>query len=306
MDSDSTSSIPENEYEDESKLLSDENYKFQLLDVAEHCQNKQEMCEKSLSQSYMISDHKTSKLQCADCGVNHCTMWRRLNEDNLVCNFCHLKRMKCSNSVHGKNSINKGKELPAVRISSRKNKAKKKFGNGFVSLLKNGTSKNRRSLFKQKPSKSVDFCGSIITSNAIYHDGLLYHVGDIVSTYDLEGGIFFAQLRGFLQDSYCEKYCVITWLIPKVSQPKVFDPMLFLPGLDEDVPRPMDCFNFVCHAPSDLYKCRILHPPYLKSQANLSNLFEAAVFIGDLSNGLHKEPEKKIETLLDNLTNEDT
>ena len=64
----------------------------------------------------------------------------------------------------------------------------------------------------------------------ILDKGLLFQVGDIVSTFDIEGEVFFAQLRGFLQDDYCEKFCVVTWLIPKIPQPKVFDPMLFLPG----------------------------------------------------------------------------
>ena len=67
----------------------------------------------------------------------------------------------------------------------------------------------------------------------------------------------------------------------------------------------MDCFDFVCHAPSDLYKSRILHPPYLKSQANLCNLIEAAELIEDLSNGLQQEAENRIETLLGSIASEE-
>ena len=47
-------------------------------------------------------------------------------------------------------------------------------------------------------------------------------------------------------------------------------------GLDEDSPRPMECFDFVCRAPTDFFKSRRLHPPLLRSQANLENLILAA------------------------------
>ena len=176
MDSDSTSSIPENEFEDESKLDKEEG----AYSSNEFSQPKlyEESYEELLSpdHSFMTASHcknKSLQLHCADCNVNHCIMWRRLTEDKLVCNFCHLKRIKCSSSsINGKNAgcISKGKELQAVRISSRKNKAKKKFGNGFVSIIKNGSTKSRRNLFKRKPLKSVDGCGSIITSKAVYHN----------------------------------------------------------------------------------------------------------------------------------------
>ena len=58
----------------------------------------------------------------------------------------------------------------------------------------------------------------------------MYQIGDVVCTCDVEGGTYYAQLRGFLQDDYCEKSVVVTWLIPKVPNPSHFDPMLFVPG----------------------------------------------------------------------------
>ena len=64
----------------------------------------------------------------------------------------------------------------------------------------------------------------------LFFQGLLYEIGDIVCTSDIEGGTFFAQLRGFLQDDFCEKSAVITWLIPTVANVSKFDPMLFVPG----------------------------------------------------------------------------
>ena len=60
--------------------------------------------------------------------------------------------------------------------------------------------------------------------------GILYQAGDVVSIEDIEGDLYYAQLRGFLQDQYAQKTAVITWLIPVVPKPSHFDPALFLPG----------------------------------------------------------------------------
>jgi len=58
----------------------------------------------------------------------------------------------------------------------------------------------------------------------------LYKVGDIVCTSDVDGGLYYAQLRGFLQDDYCEKAAVVTWLIPTQRNIQKFDPMLYVPS----------------------------------------------------------------------------
>lgn len=60
--------------------------------------------------------------------------------------------------------------------------------------------------------------------------GILYQAGDIVSIEDIEGDLYYAQLKGFLQDQYAQKTAVITWLLPMVPKPSHFDPALFLPG----------------------------------------------------------------------------
>ena len=65
-------------------------------------------------------------------------------------------------------------------------------------------------------------------------------MGDVVSVEDIEGTVYFAQLRGFLQDQYAEKSAVITWLIPTVPTPASFDPVLFVPGKDSNAPKIMD------------------------------------------------------------------
>lgn len=80
----------------------------------------------------------------------------------------------------------------------------------------------KRFLSKEKPGDFLCFC--------YYPQGILYQAGDVVSIEDIEGDLYYAQLRGFLQDQYAQKTAVITWLIPMVPKPSHFDPALFLPG----------------------------------------------------------------------------
>lgn len=78
---------------------------------------------------------------------------------------------------------------------------------------------------------------------------------------DVEGGTYYAQLRGFLQDQYCEKSAVVTWLLPTTESPEDgFDPSTYILGPDEEYPRKLSCMEFICHAPSDYFKCR--NSPY--------------------------------------------
>lgn len=42
---------------------------------------------------------------------------------------------------------------------------------------------------------------------------------------------YFAQIRGFVQDQYCEKSAALTWLIPTQSSPRdYFDPGTYIVG----------------------------------------------------------------------------
>jgi len=238
--------------------------------------------------------------QCLECKTKECAMWRKSKDkQGVICNLCHLERIKGDSATNapgqgGTNSNNNAASSSTnktsssqmqppmkakdVRISKRKNKQNKKFTNGFYGdrIIKSGHSKSRRSLYKRKPMKSVLGSSAIVASQSIYHDGLLYRVGDIVCTSDIEGGTYYAQLRGFLQDEYCEKSAVITWLIPTKRNVTKFDPMLFVPGLDEETPRPMSCFSFVCRASTNLFKAPNMHPPYHRSQCDLNNLIHVA------------------------------
>ena len=58
-----------------------------------------------------------------------------------------------------------------------------------------------------------------------------YQVGDIVSLVDDDEKVYYAQIRGFLQDQYYEKSAVITWLLPtSASSKEGFDPSTYILG----------------------------------------------------------------------------
>ncbi len=62
-------------------------------------------------------------------------------------------------------------------------------------------------------------------------------MGDVVSVLDEDGGVYYAQLRGFLQDQYMNKSAVITWLLPTTdSPPEGFDPGTFILGVYQNQP----------------------------------------------------------------------
>lgn len=50
---------------------------------------------------------------------------------------------------------------------------------------------------------------------------------------DVDGGLYYAQIRGLLTDQYCEKSCVVTWLLPTQASPNPeegFDPATYIIG----------------------------------------------------------------------------
>ena len=92
-------------------------------------------------------------IQCADCFIDSCPMWRRTLRGLIVCNVCHFKRVKAaSNSATNRQQKDK-KDF--VRQSSRKSKPSAKIArlvNG--KFLDRGVKpvgvKNRKSLTKKK------------------------------------------------------------------------------------------------------------------------------------------------------------
>jgi len=115
---------------------------------------------------------------------------------------------------------------------------------------------SRRAKTKRIPVKAPTSKAQITTSDYIYYHGHYFYKGDIVSITDLDGDIFYAQLRGFATDQLFEKSAVIAWLMPTPNSPdpnEMFDPTTYLIGPEEDLPRKMEYFTFVMSAPEDYF-----------------------------------------------------
>lgn len=73
---------------------------------------------------------------------------------------------------------------------------------------------------------------------------------------DDDYNVYYAQIRGLLVDSYCEKSAFLTWLIPTQESPdprEGFDAATYIIGHDEELSRKVTCMEFVMHAPSNYY-----------------------------------------------------
>ncbi|XP_028926430.1 GATA zinc finger domain-containing protein 1 [Ornithorhynchus anatinus] len=119
--------------------------------------------------------------------------------------------------------------------------------------------KGRRHIFKLKnPIRAPEAVSTVVTAESIFHKGVYYQLGDVVSVVDEQDGkLYFAQIRGFIQDQYCEKSAALTWLLPTAVSPRdQFDPASYILGPEEDLPRKMEYLEFVCHAPSEYFKSR--------------------------------------------------
>lgn len=66
----------------------------------------------------------------------------------------------------------------------------------------------------------------------MHPQGVYYQVGDVIRVIDEEDGkSYYAQIRGFVQDQYCEKSAALTWLIPTQASPNnQFDPGTYIVG----------------------------------------------------------------------------
>jgi hypothetical protein len=66
--------------------------------------------------------------------------------------------------------------------------------------------------------KSAIATATPVTTNYVFYKGSYFQIGDIVSMQDIDGGIYYAQIRGLLTDQYCEKSAAVTWLLPTTSR----------------------------------------------------------------------------------------
>lgn len=73
---------------------------------------------------------------------------------------------------------------------------------------------------------------AVLILSRYYPQGVYYQTGDVIKVIDEEDGKpYYAQIRGFVQDQYCEKSAALTWLIPTQASPKEqFDPSTYILG----------------------------------------------------------------------------
>lgn len=92
--------------------------------------------------------------------------------------------------------------------------------------------KGRRRIFKLKNPIKAPECFSHNHCRIHLYKGVYYQIGDVVSVIDEQDGKpYYAQIRGFIQDQYCEKSAALTWLIPTLSSPRdQFDPASYIIG----------------------------------------------------------------------------
>lgn len=162
-----------------------------------------------------------------------------------------------------------GQDGGVVQVQIVQLQLKAKKGGGRVSktnaastnpVNSSSKGKSRRIIFKKSATRAPTAVAKAVTSDRVYYHGQYFTKGDIVSVEDIDdGSVYYAQLRGFLTDQYCEKSGVITWLLPTVNSPPAeesFDPSTYVIGPEEDLPRKLEYFTFVMHAPDDYFYYR--------------------------------------------------
>lgn len=72
---------------------------------------------------------------------------------------------------------------------------------------------------------------------------------------DVQGGEYYAQIRNIIVNNSEDASVVLTWLVPTTESMKGrFDPTKYVIGMEEDLPRSIDCVNFLCHCSSDYFR----------------------------------------------------
>ncbi|KAJ8708198.1 hypothetical protein PYW07_010323 [Mythimna separata] len=233
---------------------------------------------------------------CVQCSTNDSLLWRSA-ENGQICNECHLSntaskeaksdasikpepddKREDKDDVDSKNGRSEGETTPAkatgkgTRKSTRSTRYKAKTPAPAPPKGPAARGRGRRSIFKRQPLKAPTATATVVTSDSIFYKGNYMQVGDIVSMTDVDGGTYYAQIRGFMTDQYCEKSAVVTWLLPTKASPppeQCFDPATYIIGPEEELPRKLEVMEFVMHAPSDYYKAS--NSPYPLTDNEINN-----------------------------------
>ncbi|EUB63834.1 GATA zinc finger domain-containing protein [Echinococcus granulosus] len=137
----------------------------------------------------------------------------------------------------------------ALRSRGVANKAKSSNGSSSSKF------RSRRSIFKTSPTKLAPPRAFVRLESRILHKGKWLQIGDIVSVMDVDGGEYYAQVRSIIVDSFEDASVVLTWLVPTSEATRgEFDPTKYVIGMEEELPRSINCVSFLCHCPSDYFR----------------------------------------------------
>nr|XP_058152968.1 GATA zinc finger domain-containing protein 1 isoform X2 [Dasypus novemcinctus] len=186
------------------------------------------------------------KPTCSVCKTTSSSMWKKGPQGEILCHHCTGRGGAggggVGSGVAGGTGGSGGGGFGAAAFASTSAAPPQSNGGGGG----------------KQPIKAPESVSTIITAESIFYKGVYYQIGDVVSVIDEQDGKpYYAQIRGFIQDQYCEKSAALTWLIPTLSSPRdQFDPASYIIGPEEDLPRKMEYLEFVCHAPSEYFKSR--------------------------------------------------
>jgi len=214
--------------------------------------------------------------ECILCKASSSVLWKKNEKGDTLCNDCMIQgansniedvKEASSNSQDGNSNDNSAQCQVVLRKSTRTRTNKQRVQ---AQAKSNTKGKGRRIIFKKSATKAPTAVATPVTTDSVFYKGSYFQVGDVISVLDVEGNVYYAQIRGLLQDQYCEKSAVITWLLPTDTSPKDrFDPATFILGPEEEVPRRLECMEFVCHAPSEYFKARNSPYPTLPQKPEL-------------------------------------
>lgn len=198
---------------------------------------------------------------CATCKTGVSTMWHKNDNGEVACNSCAMRVSAATESEQAAQKDGSGSSCPfTLRKSTRAKSSKLKQQQQQPKTVA-PKGKGRRAIFKRGPLKAPSAVATCVTSDYVFFRNMYFQVGDVISMTDENGDVYYGQIRGLLQDQYCEKSAVITWLIPTKGSPTDhFDPSTYILGPEEDIPRKLECMEFVCHAPSEYFKAK--NTPY--------------------------------------------
>lgn len=170
--------------------------------------------------------------------------------------------------VEGSNSLREHEQEEDICESNTDSEEDINYARSFgIDLKHSKSSKSYESLLNSKcfkqtiPNETKPVIETSFTSDCIYHKGTFYQKGDIVVMCDQEDGLtYFAQIRGFLQDQFCEKSASVNWLVPtRPTSRDSFDPSAYKIGLEDSQLRRLDCMTFVRHCPHDYFTRKFFH-----------------------------------------------